>query len=170
MKKILIHLVVMLSFIPNIALAYNTLGSENSKPIFSQLLENEDIESFQIPTFLVQYVLSFDEDMQKIKPFFKGSRFINISFCEKENMNFKQTYSRLLNQLDYSNYKSLTEIIDNHTRISIKALINEKYIRELVVLLIEEDSFIAISMTGKIDPKDIANAISKLSKANSNNL
>ncbi len=150
--------------LPNICLSSNEIDKSNSKPIFTYLLENEGIDTYKIPTFLVRYVLSFDKDGQDLKPIFNGTRFINIAFCERSIKNYNGIFSRICNNLEVSSYKNLVEIIDKEAKITIKALIDNKTIREIVILIVEEDSFIALSMTGKIDSHKFVQALSKISK------
>jgi hypothetical protein len=165
MKKYLIILTIFLT-IPLIGSCTHSFKVSYSKPLFSLILEDEGIDSYHIPVFLVKFALWFSEDSESIVPLFKGSRTINLAVFEKTDIDRKcsDCYNRICKSLESSSYCDLIKIIDSDSRITIKALLNESIIRELVVLIHDNDNFVAISMTGRIDPKSIAETIAKLNK------
>ncbi|MHC1704632.1 MAG: DUF4252 domain-containing protein [Tenuifilaceae bacterium] len=167
MKKIISIILVSIILLPNICFSRNEIDKTNTKPIFTNLLENEGIDTYRIPTFLVKYILSFDKEAQEVKPLFNGSRFINFAICERSKKNYNGIFSRICDNLEVSSYKNLVEITDKESKITIKALIDNEKIREIVMLIVDDDSFIALSMTGKIDSREFVESLSIISKANS---
>lgn len=165
MKKSIIILIVI-TLIPCISIGLNPFGPEKTKPVFSKIIESEGIDSYRIPTFLIRFALNFDEEGQQLMPLFNGSRFINFAISENNNVENEQSYLRLRNQLDKSSYKSLIDIVDKDAKLSIKALVDNNIIREFVILINDENSLIAISMTGKINLHEIAESIAKLNSTN----
>lgn len=163
MKKILLILTIV-SVLPLIALSMNPPEVTNTKPVLSSLLQGEGIDCYHIPAFLVKFVLSTSDDAEDIQPLFNGTRFINIAVCDIGVKDYSESYNCVCRGLDLSSYINLVDIVDNTSKITIKALLNNDFIKELVILIKDEDSFIAMSMTGKIDPNSIASTIAKLNK------
>jgi len=151
--------------LPIIGSCINPPESNNTKPVFSKILEEEGIDSYNIPVFLVKLALNFSDESESIMPLFKGSRSISLAILDDHRHNYLQSYKRICNSLELSSYSDLVNIIDSDSRITIKALLHESIIRELVVLIHDKDNFVAISMTGRINPRDIAEAITKLNKS-----
>lgn len=161
MKKIFLMLVIC-SFFPLIGLSFNLQEENRIKPIFANLLKDEGIDNYHVPAFLIKFVLNYSNDAIDIKPLFNGARFVNIAVCNNDDNDNSESYKRICKGLDLSSYLNLVEIIDNKSKMTIKALLKNDFIRELVILIRDKDSFIAISMTGKIDPKNLANSIAEL--------
>jgi len=169
MKKIILIL-SLITILPLIVLSTNPPEVKNTKPVLSNLLGREGIESYRIPVFLVKFVLSFSDQAEELQPLFSGARFINIAVCENADKDYTESYKRVCKGLELSSYINLVDIVDHKSKITIKALFSNDLIRELVILVRDDDNFIAMSIIGKIDPNSIADEIKKLSKTKSNEL
>jgi len=168
MKKYLIIAITCFT-ITSVGLSENSLKIYKVEPVFSKLLENEGIESYKIPTFLVRYALSFS-DTREIIPLLQGTHLIKFATSNNGDKDNKLIYNRICNNLDLSSYQNLISVVDAKSKISIKALFDNEYIREVVIIIYDEDALTAISMTGKINPKNIVNSINKLNKPKPDNI
>lgn len=167
MKKYLI-IVITCFTITSIGLSKNSLKTYKAEPVFSKLLENEGIESYKIPTFLVRYALSFS-DTREIISLLQGTRSIKFATSNNGDKDNNLIYNRICNNLDLSSYQNLISVVDAKSKITIKALFDKEYIREVVIIIYDEDALTAISMTGKINPKNIIESINKLNKPKPDN-
>jgi hypothetical protein len=163
MKKLILGF-ILCSVFPILVISSNPAAVRNTKPIFSKILEEEGIDSYNVPVFILKFALSFSEDSKSILPLFKGSHSVSIAICEKHERYYSDSFKRVCRSLDSSSYCDLVKIVDAKSKITIKALLVDNIIRELVVLINDSNDFVAVSMTGKIDPKSIANAITELNK------
>ena len=163
--KILIVLTILM--FPLLSKSSNSIHNDEGKPVFTRILENEGIESHRIPAFIIRFVLRNSNESDEITPFLKGCRYINLAICENDVKNFKESYSLICKKLSESSYVNLVDINDGESKISIKSLFKRDMISELVILVVDNDEFITVSMTGKIDPKEISEAIIKLNKSKS---
>jgi len=163
MKKYIL-LLVMGSFISIYGHCNPIFGLKNEKPIFSELLEDEGVKSYQIPTFLVRWAIRYTDESTNLLPLFKNCRTINIAICDNTEFNYSKISKKINQSLVNSNYVNLIDIIDKESTISIKSLACNEFIRELVILIKDDENFIAISMTGKMNPREIAKAIVKLNR------
>jgi len=169
MKNIFKIIIVLIVFIqPLVGLSNNFHDFASEKPVFTKILENEGIESYRIPAFIVRFVLKNSDESDEITPFLKGCRSINLAICENDVKDFKKSYMLICKRLTESSYVNLVDINDGESNISIKSLFKGEMISELVILIVDNDEFVSVSMTGTIDPKEISDAIVKLNKSKSN--
>ena len=106
------------------------LSTNSTKPVLSNLLDNEGIDSYHIPAFLIKYVLRVSDEADEIQPLFNGARFINIAICDNDKKDYSVSYKRVCKGLDLSSYLNLVDIVDNKSKITIKALLSDDLIRE----------------------------------------
>ena len=168
--KNLISIILISMLLPMVGLSSNHPDNQNTKPRFANILESEGIDNYQIPTFLVKFAINFCDESDDILPFFKGSRSVNIAICEGNPRKYDESFKRICKSLELLSYQNFVEIIDGDSKITIKALFNDKIIRELVILIHDNDSFVAVSMNGRIDPKNIAESVKNLNKHESNSI
>lgn len=142
-----------------------TENDVSKKPVFTKILENEKIDSYRIPTFLIKYVLSFDEDAEDIRPLFNGSHFINFAIYENLPNSYSQIVTSIMNELDKASYTTLIQIVEKNSKVTIRAMVDNDVIRELVVLICDDDEFVALSMTGRMDKNELGKTIAKLNKS-----
>jgi len=147
-----------------------TYGSTNKKisferPIFTCLLEKENIRTYWIPAFLVRSIISHSENDNEICDLLDGCKSIRLAFEERNQTLNLQTSKKILKELELSGYKNIAQIIDNKSAISILALIDRDYIKELIVFINDDGSLIALSLKGKFNPKEIAKSIKNMQKS-----
>jgi len=169
MKNFIATLIIC-SLLPIIGRSINLPDELNTRPKLMHILEREGIDSYKIPAFLVRFALNFCDESKEILPLFRGSHSISIAICENESRQYDESYNRICKSLDQSSYLNFVDIIDRDSRITIKALLKDEVIREIVALIRDHDSFIAVSMAGTIDPKSIAETITKLNRHKSHNI
>jgi len=164
--KILIVLTILM--FPLLSKSSNSIHNDEGKPVFTRILENEGIESYRIPAFIIRFAFRNSNESEEITPFLKGCRYINLAICENDVKNFKESYSLICKKLLESSYVNLADINDGESKISIKSLFKRDMISELVIIILDDNGLVTVSMTGKIDPRDISEAIVKLNKSKSN--
>jgi hypothetical protein len=142
----------------------NFYCSENEKPIFSALVEREGIKHYRIPSFVIRWIIKHSDGSKELLPLLKESRSVNLALVEDGNENNTRVYKRIDEELNESHYVNLASIIDGKSDLTIKSLNSRGSIIELVILISDSDSFVALSITGKINPNTLVNAISKLNR------
>lgn len=169
MKKLyIITIVIVVLAFPLNSMSKNYLNEGNRKPVYTKILEKEGIEYYRIPAFIVRFALKNTEESEDITPFLKGSRYINFAICENNLVSCNESFANICNRLNEFSYFSLVDINDGKSKIAIKSLFDKNMISELVILIVDDTDFVTISMTGRIDPKEISDAIIKLNKTKSN--
>ena len=152
-----IHLLfILIILIPVMGCSSN--NKDYNKPLVKGLLYNEQLSSYSIPAFLVRGVLLLTEDTRRITPALKGVRSITFSINE-DVQNPNLVFSRLNDGLNAGNYTSIVEIINEDSRVTIKMLERNNYVREMVVLINDYKSIICISMKGRFVPKNILEVV-----------
>jgi hypothetical protein len=144
-----------------------TLGSCNPRkesrttPIVNKLLFQEDLRSFRIPGFLVRYVMLVSEETRKIRPVLVGVNSFTISISE-DLKDSQGVFMRINSELNSSNYTNIMEVIESTSRITIKALERNGLIREMVILIDDDSSFICLAIRGRIDPENFIKLVNNL--------
>jgi len=171
MKNIfkIIIVVLSISMLPLFGISNNSRLKGDSKPIITKILENEGIENYRIPAFIIRFALKNSDESDEITPFLNGCRYINLAICENDVKNYKESYSLICKRLSESSYVNLVDINDGESKISIMSLFERDIISELVILIVDDEEFVSLSMTGKIDPKEISKVIAELNKSKSTN-
>lgn len=126
--------------------------NNNFKPVVKKLLNDVEIRSFTLPGFLVKYAMLASHETRQLRPALKGVSSFTIAINENLNDSFN-LFSRINNELANYNYLTLLEIIDSEANVLIKALEADGEIKELVMIINEQDSFVCISMRGNINPE-----------------
>lgn len=161
-KAIQIFAVLTLTLVTTaVCCAPRTLGK--GRPILSQLLYQEDVRAFKLPGFLVRYAMLATEETRKIRPTLKGMTSITISLQE-DMKNSGEVFERICSRLNRANYSSYIEVIDNHSRIAIKALEKDGKIKEMVIIIDDNSSFICLGIKGNIYPESFIQLVSNFTE------
>ncbi|MDY0253999.1 MAG: DUF4252 domain-containing protein [Tenuifilaceae bacterium] len=163
MKKS-IHILLTLAFTLLVTLASCSPKADvNEKPILSQILHQEDIRSFKVPGFLVRHAMRVSEETRMIRPALKGITSVTISISE-DLADPKNVFTRINARLNKANYCSFMEVIDNDSRITIKALEKDGNIREMVIIIDDNSSFVCLGVKGNINPDSFMQLVTNLTE------
>lgn len=151
MKKSIYILIALLFGIEVVTASCSPREDIESKPVLARLLYQEDLRTFTVPGFLVRYAMLVSEDTRRVRPALKGVNSFTISISE-DVKDSRSVFTRINSGLNKRNYINIMEVIDNESRITVKALEHKGRIREMVVLIDDKSSIVCFSMRGRIDP------------------
>ncbi len=151
MKKSIYILIALLLGLEVVTASCTAREEFETKPVLARLLYQEDLRTFTVPGFLVRYAMLVSEDTRRVRPALKGVNSFTISISE-DVKDSQSVFSRINAGLNRRNYINIMEIIDNESRITVKALEHKGRIREMVVLIDDKSSIVCFSMRGRIDP------------------
>ncbi|MFP4556458.1 MAG: DUF4252 domain-containing protein [Bacteroidales bacterium] len=133
--------------------------SEN-QPIIKGLLKQENMRSYSIPAFLVKSAMLISKDTRSIRSALNGAKSFTISIYE----NIEEAagaYTRINSGLKAGNYSSIIEVIEGDSKMTIKTLEHNGVIKEMVIIINDQSSFVCFSVKGSINPDSILEAVSK---------
>lgn len=125
--------------------------SSDCQPTVSRLLSKENLRTFIVRGFIVRYAMLISSDTRLIRHSLKGISSFTISFSEND-MESRSIFTRINKGLKEKKYSSIMEVIESDSRIAVKALEEKGRIKEMVVLINDQSSFVCITMKGHIDP------------------
>lgn len=131
--------------------SYNKKG----RPIATNLFRSEQVTTYTIPGFLIRYAMLATSETRELRPAFKGVSSVSIAVSDPK-IHCNSLFSKINFTLNSHNYNTLLEIIDDHSNVTLKVLLEENRVRELVILIEDEKSLVCVSVRGKIDPKNFS--------------
>ena len=117
----------------------------------------EGVVAFKLPMFLAKMVI--DKDEEELKQFMKNTDDIRFFISDKSNTSL---YLTLKNHLSPSIYNDLMIIKEGGSTVTFKIREHRNKIREILMTIVEDSSFVAISFTGEFtieDAKKIAKSV-----------
>lgn len=126
-----------------------------------KLLLNENIRTFTIPGFIARYAMLATNETRELRPALRGVRKFTISIADNLN-DSKNVFTRISKGLNKSSYNTIVEIIESESRLLVKVLENEGEIKDIVIIINDCDSFVCLSMQGRMNPEDLNQFIASL--------
>ncbi len=131
----------------------NSQDNNNDFTEFYRANKNkEGVVAFELPMFLAKMVI--DKDEEELKQFMKKTDDIRFFIAESSNT---ALYRKLKNHLSPDIYHDLMIIKDGGSTVTFKIRENKNEIREILMTVVEDSSFVAISFTGKFTIEDAKN-------------
>ena len=125
---------------------------------FYQAHKNTDgVVAFELPMFLAKMVI--DKDEEELREFVKKTDDIRFFISDKSNT---VLYTELENHLPERVYNDLIIVKNGSSTITFKIRERKNRIREILMTVKEDSSFVAISFTGNFtieDAKKIAKSV-----------
>ena len=109
----------------------------------------EGVVAFELPMFLAKMII--DKDEEELKQFMKKTDDIRFFIAENSNTDL---YRKLESHLSPDIYHDLIIIKDGGSTVTFKIRENKNKIREILMTVVEDSSFVAISFTGKFTIED----------------
>jgi len=109
----------------------------------------EGVVAFELPMFLAKMVI--DKDEEELKEFMKKTDDIRFFISDKSNTTL---YRKLENHLSPNVYNDLMIIKEGGSTVTFKIRENKNKIREILLTVVEDSSFVAISFTGEFTIED----------------
>ena len=139
-------------------------SEQRAKPVAEQTLAKNSLRSLTVPGFLLRSVLIVNEDARKFRNGLKGVSSITFSINE-DVLNSQDKFLSINSMLSENSYKTIVEIIDANSSIVIRSLEESGKIRELVLLIIDSNSIICMSMRGYICPNRLIETLASFAKS-----
>ena len=114
--------------------------------------------AFRIPPAMVNIAVSASAD-EELKHFLSGMETIKVLLIgdeEKKDRDFTAINSKISNDLDKIGFEDLVEIDKEGNKVLIKVHDEGEKTNEAVILVRGEDGFVALSLLGDIDLKELA--------------
>ena len=144
--RILIISVLFTSFVA----CGNSQENNNDFTDFYQNNKNtEGVVAFELPMFLAKMVI--DKDEEELEQFVKKTDDIRFFISDKSNT---ELYRKLENHLSPNIYHDLMIVKDGGSTVTFKIREDKDKIREILMTVVEDSSFVAISFTGKFTIED----------------
>ena len=137
--------------------------SSNTRPVLRHILSQEDVRAYVLPGFLVRYAMLVTEETRQIRPALRGVSSFTLSITENLR-DAKNVFTRLNLKLKAANYCNYMEVIDSDGKITIKALERDGHIREIVIIVNDNESLVCIGLRGDIDPENLLLLVSNFAQ------
>lgn len=135
-------------------------NTSESKPILKGLLRQENMRSYSIPAFFVKSAMLISKDTRSIRPALNGARSFTISIYENAD-NAADAFLRINAGLKAGNYSSIIEVIESDSKVTIQTLEHNGSIKEMVIIINDQSSFMCFSVKGNLSPDSILEVVSK---------
>ena len=128
----------------------NSQETNNDFTEFYQAYKNTDgVVAFELPMFLAKMVI--DKDEEELKEFVKKTDDIRFFISDKSNV---ALYRELKNYLPNGVYNDLMIVKNGSSTVTFKIRERKNKIREILMTVMEDSSFVAISFTGDFTIED----------------
>ena len=140
------------------------------KNFYHKHKKEEGTRNFVIPGFLIWFGTGIANEMVKdeeAKVFLKfAKKFKTMRFLVQEDNNTisREDYNQLVAGAKKSNYEELISVKDKGTTVHIMGRGKKDKLKNLLVLVSAEDSFVMMSMKTKIRTKDLNRLINDIMK------
>jgi len=123
-----------------------------AEEVFDKYEGQEGVYTFRIPPGLIGIFLDEEED-REIKEALREMDFIKVMILDEKKTK-SSSKDQILQEFDKklaeSNFEDILLVNDGQQTIKIKIREEEGYIREMMILITDEDAFLGLSLVGKI--------------------
>lgn len=154
MKKILVT--ILFTCIINIASANSFINE------ITQLVGSKPEVNINLSTGILKAILAFsgDEDAQKARSTMSGLDKIQVSIYDLNENSDSKGLNRLIksrvNSLASHGYEQIVSINGRDETVYILAKVDGEYLRDAMLVAMEDDELVIISLDGDVDLKNLA--------------
>jgi len=153
MKRVITFLLpALLLFVIILITGCQNHNEKAAEEVFDKYEGQEGVYTFRIPPGLIGIFLDEEED-RELKEILRKMDFIKVMILDEKktrSSNKDQILQEFDQKLAESNFEDILLVNDGKQTIKIKIREEEGYIREMMILITEEDSFLGLSLVGKI--------------------
>ena len=153
----------IISGITMMTLMFMTLScASGPEPVADKVLKSYESQSgvlaFRLPPAMVNVAVSTSTD-EELKDFLKGMETIKVMIMGTEDAkkrDFGKINNRISKELDGIGFEDLVAINHEGNKVLIKVYDQGEKTTDAVILVRGDDGFVALSLTGDIDLKELA--------------
>ena len=145
LQALLLFIIILITGCQN----HNEKAAEE---VFDKYEGQEGVYTFRIPPGLIGIFLDEEED-RELKETLRKMDFIKVMILDEKktkSSNKDQILQEFDRKLAESNFEDILLVNDGQQTIKIKIREEEGYVREMMILITKEDSFLGLSLVGKI--------------------
>ena len=124
-------------------------NNDDFSEFYHEYKNTDGVVAFELPMFLAKMVI--DKDDEELEHFVKKTDDIRFFISDKSNT---VLYRELEKHLPKDNYHDLMVIKKDGSTVTFKIRERKNKIREILMTVIEDSSFVAISFTGNFTIED----------------
>lgn len=144
------RILIISLFLTSFVACGNAQKNDNNFTEFYHTYKNTDgVVAFELPMFLAKMVI--DKDEEELKEFVKKTDDIRFFISDKSNL---ALYRELEKHLQGGVYNDLIIIKEGSSTLTFKIRERKNKIREILLTIKEDSSFVAISFTGDFTIED----------------
>ena len=143
---------VLLLFVIILITGCQNHNEKAAEEVFDKYEGQEGVYTFRIPPGLIGIFLD-EEDDRELKETLRKMDFIKVMILDEKKTklsNKDQILQEFDQKLAESNFEDILLVNDGQQTIKIKIREEEGYVREMMILITKEDSFLGLSLVGKI--------------------
>ena len=140
------------------------------KNFYHKYKRYDNTRNFVLPGFLIWFgtgianEMTTDEEAKIFLKFAKKFKTMRLLVMEDENQVTAEDFNKLINGAKKANYEELIRVSDKGTKVHIFGRGKSDKLKNLLILVSEEDTFVMMSMKTKIRVKDLNRLIKDLIK------
>ena len=163
MKSTKFNLFLLIALISGLGLSCQ--GDRSTGEIVMAGYENmEGVYTIKVPPGLVAVFFTGNEN-QELKEAMKNMESVKLMLVDinkSKSKDIKEFSSEFKQKLMEGGFTELLTINDSGEKISIMMLEDEESIREMMALIISQDEFFGMSLTGEIDPDELSGLLQQV--------
>jgi len=133
-------------------------SSDGYMEFYKTYKSHEDITALDIPIFFARFFLS-GEDNKDIRNVIKKTNDFKVFIAEESNYHLLPILKKSLNNASYNDAIIVSE---ENQIVSFKIKGDEELLTEIILIVDEIDSFVAIRIRGKFTPEDFRKFVSAM--------
>ncbi len=156
MKKLFITLLILSTLAVNIALAKSFIDEVND------IVGSDPKVNINLGIGIIKTILAFsdDDDAKEANALMAGLNKVRVAVYElNENVNVNKVTKKIVNQvskLSSLGYEKLVTVKEGSETVNILAKVNDQFLQDAMIIVMEDDELVIISLDGEVDLKQLA--------------
>ena len=163
MKTVKFNLFILLAIISGLGLSCQ--GDRSAGEEVMDSYENmEGVFSIKVPPGLVAVFITGEEN-QELKEAMRSMESVKIMLVDvnkSKSKDVKEFSSEFMQKLKKGGFTEMLTINDSGEKVTLMMLEDEEKIREMMVVIVSQDEFLGLSLSGEIEPDQLSELLQKV--------